>query len=99
MGLTLEAEQALAAAKITDFFDANRATWVAAAKKAYDYAKGNFPKGSAVRPDDVAKFLTPILAVNEKLHKQLSVKKLRQKFWVTNFADLIIERSWAEIGK
>jgi hypothetical protein len=99
MGLTLEAEQALAAAKMTNFFDANRGTWTAAAKKAYDYAKGNFPKGSAVRPDDVAKFLVPILAVNERLKKELSAKRLRQKFWVTDFADLIIERSWAEISK
>ena len=42
MGLTLEFEQSLAAAKLTNLFDENRATWAAAAKKAYAYAKGNF---------------------------------------------------------
>ena len=74
MGLTLESEQSLAAAKLTNLFDENRATWAAAAKKAYAYAKGNFPNGSAVRPDDVAKFLTPVLAVNEKLQQHLNAE-------------------------
>ena len=74
MGLTLESEQSLAAGeKLTNLFDES-ATWAAAAKKAYAYAKGNFPNGSAVRPDVVAKFLTPVLAVNEKLQQHLNAE-------------------------
>jgi hypothetical protein len=58
MGVTLETEQALGAAKMTKFFEENRAKWTAAARKAYEYVKGNLPKGSTVRRDGDAKFLT-----------------------------------------
>jgi hypothetical protein len=48
----------LCAAKMTNFFEENRAKWTAAARKAYEYVKGNLPKRSTVRRDEDAKFLT-----------------------------------------
>ena len=58
------------------------------------FIQGNFPEGPLIRRDDVAKALIPILEVNELLKDALSAFKLRGKFWIRDFADLIIDRSW-----
>jgi hypothetical protein len=57
----------------------------------------NFPKGSKIRPDDVVKALLPIVEVDESIRTVLKAKKLRQKYWVAYFTDLIIDRTWDEI--
>lgn len=57
----------------------------------------DFPQGALIRRDDVAKALIPILEVNEALRDRLNEYKLRQKFWISDFADLIIDRVWDEI--
>jgi len=50
-----------------------------------------------MRRDDVAKGLIPILEVHEVLKDALSEKKLRGKFWIKDFADLIIDKTWDEL--
>jgi hypothetical protein len=54
---------------------------------------------SRIRPDDVAKVLEPILEVNEDLRDYLSENKLKQKYWVSYFTDLVIDRTWGDITK
>jgi hypothetical protein len=99
MALTLEAEQRLEAVELIALFTAHEAAWLQAAKETKEFIAGNFPKGSKIRRDDVAKALIPILEVNETLKDKLNDKKLRGKFWIKDFADLIIDRTWEELEK
>lgn len=97
MGLTLEAEQRLQKVGLIEFFDRIRAVWVDVARKTYAFVSDGFPDGSLIRRDDVQKALIPLLAVHEDLQNYLDKRKLRGKFWISFFADLIIDRSWDEI--
>ena len=51
-----------------------------------------------IRRDDVQKGLIPILEVHEDLREYLD-DKLRGKFWIAFYADLIIDRTWDEIRR
>jgi hypothetical protein len=96
MALTLEAEQRLQSASLTTFFEAHRAVWLLDARETYEFLRRNFPDGVTIRPDDVAKPLRPIIEVNERLKAELASKKLRQKYWILDFVDLIVDRTWIE---
>jgi hypothetical protein len=98
MALTLEAEQRLSDAGLVEFFDADQARWLQMAQRAHRYARQNFPHNATIRHDDVAKFLVPILEVHEPFRDRLKEDKLRGKFWISFFADLILDRAWANIG-
>jgi hypothetical protein len=98
MALTLQAEQRLETVGLIKFFDGNRATWLNYARQTCQFVRANFPGNSPIRRDDVAKALVPILEVNEKLTEQLAEGKLRGKFWISDFVDLIVDRTWQEIG-
>ncbi|MGM9487775.1 hypothetical protein [Ideonella sp. YS5] len=98
MALTLEAEQRLEAAELIDFFTADEARWKEVAQKTYDFVEDTFPAGATIRRDDVSNALTPILAVDEALVNKLAADKLKGKFWVSFFADLIIDRVWDQIS-
>jgi hypothetical protein len=97
MALTLEAEQRLESVGLIDFFIERETVWQNAAEETYKFVKQNFPEGSMIRRDDVAKALKPILEVNEGLRDKLAEEKLRGKFWVSFFTDLIIDRTWDTI--
>jgi hypothetical protein len=97
MALTLKAEQRLERVELIQFFDMSRGTWVGSAQRTYRFVRRDFPEGALIRRDDVANALIPILEVNEALRDRLNESKLRQKFWISDFADLIIDRVWDEI--
>jgi hypothetical protein len=97
MALTLKAEQRLAAAKLVGLFEDHRAAWLDAAKQTYEFIKANFPADATIRPDDVAQALIPILEVDQRLRARLNASKLTQKYWITDFTDLIIDRVWDQI--
>ncbi|MGA7386093.1 MAG: hypothetical protein WBW81_15785 [Methylocella sp.] len=97
MALTLIVEQRLGDAGLVKFFGAHRNAWKALAKKTYVFLKGNFPAGSEIRRDDVAKGLLPLVEVDEGLRAELHKSKLTQKYWITYFTDLIIDKTWNEI--
>lgn len=98
MGLTLEAEQRLEDVGLIDFFEKHRPEWLEVARKTFAFVSGNFPPGAAVRRDDVAKALLPIVEVNEALKHMLDENKLRGKFWRSFFTDLVVDRTWQELG-
>lgn len=98
MGLTLEAEQRLEDVGLVGFFEHHRPEWLAITTETYAYVSGNFPGGSAIRRDDVAKALLPIVEVNEPLKEMLDQNKLRGKFWRSFFTDLVVDRLWDELG-
>jgi hypothetical protein len=97
MALTLEIEQRLVSAGLTQFFERNRREWVPAARETYEFMMRTFPDGAPIRPDDVRKILLPIIEVDQRLQAELNRRKLTQKYWVGHFTDLIIERAWNEI--
>src|SRR5689334_20079444 len=98
MGLTLEAEQRLEDVGLVAFFENHQAEWLAVAQDTYAYVTGNFPPGSLIRRDDVAKALLPIVEVNEPLKEMLDQNKLRGKFWRSYFTDLVVDRTWDQLG-
>jgi hypothetical protein len=97
MGLTLEAEQRMEKVGLLQFFDEARETWLEVSQKTYNFIKDGFPEGAMIRRDDVQKGLIPILGVNEDLREYLDTNRLRGKFWISFYADLIIDRTWDEI--
>lgn len=97
MALTLEAEQRLHDVGLVAFYDANEQTWKAVVEKVYGYVKANFPAGSKIRRDDLTKAFVPILEVNEALRDKLDADRIRGKFWITDFANLIIDRAWDDL--
>jgi hypothetical protein len=99
MALTLEKEQRLEAVGLIEFFNDDRVIWRDLAKKSYDFFGGVLPAESHVRPDDVAKVLEPMIEVNEDLRDFLNEKKLKQKYWIRDFTDLVIDRTWGDISK
>ena len=99
MALTLEAEQRLDSVGLVGLFTEHQAVWLEAAKQTKEFVTGNFPAGAKIRRDDVAKALIPILEVNETLKDKLNEQKLRGKFWIRDFVDLIIDRTWEELEK
>jgi hypothetical protein len=99
MALTLEAEQRLGIVSLVGLYEKQAVDWLKAAQETKGFIAGNFPKGSKIRRDDVAKALIPILEVNELLKDKLAESKLRGKFWIKDFADLIIDRTWDELEK
>lgn len=97
MALTLEAEQRLDDVGLVKFYTDHEPVWLKAAKETKAFVTANFPPGAAIRRDDVAKNLEPILAVHEDLKEYLDSNKIRGKFWIRYFADLIIDRTWGNI--
>ena len=69
------------------FYDKHAPIWRDAVQEAHAFLRANFPAGSRIRRDDLSKGLVPVLEVNEVLRDKLNQKKLRQKFWITFFAD------------
>lgn len=94
MALTLEAEQRLESVGLVGFFKKHEEAWLNAAKETKVFIASNFPSGAKIRRDDVAKAFIPILEVHELLREELNTSKLRGKFWIRDFADLIIDKTW-----
>jgi hypothetical protein len=97
MALTLEAEQSLERGGLIALFSDHDAHWREMAAQSYRFLVGNFPNGATVRPDDVAKTLTPLLEVDDLLTNHLAARKLKQKYWKRYFCDLVLDRCWARI--
>ena len=97
MALTLEEEQGLERSGLVGLFTEHDVHWRELAAQSYRFLIRTFPTGTTVRPDDVAKMLTPLLDVDDLLTAHLADKKLKQKYWRRYFCDLILDRSWARI--
>lgn len=94
MALTLEAEQRMDDVGLVGFYAADAAVWLATVQATKDFVRGNFPEGALIRRDDVAKGLIAILEVHEGFRDFRSAEKLRGKFWIKDFADLLTDRTW-----
>ncbi len=100
MGLTAERELALRDANLVEFFDKNQKAFKELAKVALRYARSYVTTTQLpLRRDDVAASLVIALNTNESLREYLAGKKLRQKLWYRDFADLIVDRVWEELSR
>jgi hypothetical protein len=97
MSLTLKVAQRLEGAGLVEFFDAHKATWLKAARQAHDFVAEGFPDDATIRRDDVRQPLLSVLEVHKRLRKKLADESLKQKYWVSDFTDLVIDRTWQEI--
>lgn len=98
MSLTLESEQRLTKVNLVVLHDQSKPKWGRLVKQSYQFVAKNFPDGATIRMDDVAKALVPLLEVHEELQNALSQKKLKQKYWIRDFGDLILDRAWDTLG-
>ena len=94
MALTLEAEQRMTDVGIVAFYQGDEAGWLATVQATKTFVAGNFPAGALIRPGDVAKGLIAILEVHEGFKDFRNTEKLRGKFWIKDFADLLTDRTW-----
>lgn len=94
MALTLEAEQRMEDVGLVAFYAASAPGWLATVQATKDFVRGNFPPGALIRRDDVAKGLIAILEVHEGFRDFRNAEKLRGKFWIKDFADLLTDRTW-----
>jgi hypothetical protein len=97
MALTLEAEQRMADVGVVGFYASDEAGWLATVQATKDFVEGNFPPGALIRRDDVAKGLIAILEVHEGFKEFRNIHKLRGKFWIRDFADLLTDRTWDDL--
>ena len=95
MALSLNKLKRLGDAGLVEFFDEDRKLWTAMAKDAYGYTRKFI--GAEVRPDDVVPTLVPALEVSDRLRTYLAERKLSQNYWYTWFAELIVDRLWADL--
>jgi hypothetical protein len=94
MALTLEAEIRMEEVGLVGFYTGDAAGWLATVQATKDFVEGNFPPGALIRRDDVAKGLIAILEVHEGFRDFRNTEKLRGKFWIKDFADLLTDRTW-----
>jgi sulfite reductase beta subunit-like hemoprotein len=97
VGLTLEAEQRMDDAGVVQFYQGNVASWTTLVRDTKTFVAANFPAGALIRRDDVAKALHPILEVHEGFKDYRNQHKLRAKYWIKDFADLLVDRTWNQL--
>jgi len=97
MALTLEAEQRMEDSGVVAFYQTDEAGWLATVRETREFVHRNFPDGALIRRDDVAKALIPIIEVHEAFKDFRNTEKLRGKFWIKDFADLLIDRTWRRL--
>lgn len=98
MALTLKVEQKLDDTGLIALFEEHEAVWTGLAEKCHAFVCENFPDGSLIRKDDVAENLVPVLEVHDTLRAYVLENKLRQKYWIRYFGDLILDRVWDDLG-
>lgn len=97
MALTLESEQRLIDVGLDQLYSNDQASWLATVRQTRTFVVNNFPDGAVIRRDDVAKALYPILEVHEALKHYRNQEKLRGKFWIKDFGDFLIDRTWEQL--
>lgn len=93
MGLTLVSVQRLEAQEFPKNFQANKTHWKHHYDAALDALKKLFPKGTVIRPDDIASILV-IALESDPVYKDFA-RKLPQKYWLQDVADYVVENNYA----
>ena len=99
MALTLEAEQAMRDVGLITFYAKGEAGWIATVRDTKAFLTAKFPPKSVIRRDDVSKGLVTVLEVHEGFKDYRDQQKLRPKYWIRHFADLLVDRAWDILEK
>ena len=97
MALTVESQQRLDRVGLTTLFEDGKEEWCGKAQQSYEFVIRNFPPTASIHPDDVSKALFTLLEVSESLAAYLGAQKLHQKYWLSDFCDLILDRCWDKV--
>ncbi|MFO1141480.1 MAG: hypothetical protein U1E59_03655 [Amaricoccus sp.] len=97
MALTLAVEQRLDDVGLVEFYEEDSAAWLDMVRDTKVFLTAQYPDGARIRPDDVANGLVGPLEVHEGFKDFRSEKKLRPKYWIRYFADLLVDRTWGQI--
>src|SRR5450759_1343134 len=109
MALTTADESRLDNYRFIDLFNdkKKKKIWTTMAKEAYKYTQGTQsdkpagPAGAKMPPkrDDVAPHLALALEVSQDFNNSEPRKSAKARYWFRLFADLIIDRTWNELGQ
>jgi hypothetical protein len=95
VALNLNKLKRLEDAGLAELFNEDRKLWTTMAKDAYAYTRKFV--GAEVRPDDLVPTLVPALEVSDRLRTFLARRKLTQNYWYVWYAELIVDRLWADL--
>ena len=95
MSLTRKVERKLAAVGLVKFFNKDPTLWCTLAQAMYSFLKPHY--GGSVHQADLAKYLVELIQVNDGLIDYLAEEELNGDDWFVPFADLIVDRTWADI--
>jgi hypothetical protein len=96
VALSLNKLKRLEDAGLAELFEDDSKLWSAMTKEAYAYTRKFV--GAEVRPDDVVPTLVPALEVSDRLRTFLARQKLTQQYWYTWYAELLVDRLWADLN-
>ncbi len=91
MGLTAIARLRLEGKGFDKLFTDYQAQWMDMAEKAKKLIADQLNPGEPT-VDDIKKTLLPLVELHPKLRAHLDVKKLTQKYWVSDFTDYVLQK-------
>jgi hypothetical protein len=92
MSLTLERLHRLQGKGFNALYDQHKAKWKEMVGKATEYAKTFIDPAEKVRPGDIAEILANAIKVDPDFENHVKTKGLQQKYWVTYYADYILDQ-------
>ena len=98
VALTLEAEQRMRDVGLIEYYENDAESWFGMVRDTREFLISKFPHGSPIRRDDVAKALVTVLEVHEGFKDFRHGQKLRPKYWIRDYADLLIDRTWDQLA-
>lgn len=92
MSLTTETLHRLLSKSFDKFYKDHEDKWKKCAENAATYVKSFIGEKDKPRPADVAEVLQNALKIDPDFENFASNKKLKEKYWVADFADYIIDQ-------
>ncbi|HLA94801.1 MAG TPA: hypothetical protein VK612_03705 [Pyrinomonadaceae bacterium] len=92
MSLTTETLHRLRSKAFDKFYTQHQAKWKKCVENATTYVKSFIHDKDKPRPADIAEVLQNALKIDPDFEKYTAEKKLKEKYWVSDFADYIIDQ-------
>ena len=99
MGLTLEKLHRLEDKGFNTLYDKHKAKWDETVENAKTYARTFIEKDEKLRPGDLAEILQSAIKVDPDFEEYVKGKSLTQKYWITYFADYILDQVYPQAIK
>lgn len=96
MSLTLERLHRLQGKGFNTLYDDHAAKWKEMVGKAKEYTRTFIGSDEQVRPGDIADILINAIKVDPDFEQHVKTKGLQQKYWVTYFAEFILDKVYPQ---